>query len=90
MQKHYKLKILGKVQGVWYRGSTRQKAQELGVKGFVQNETDGSVYAEIEGDEAQLQQLIDWCKQGPELARVQKVEVTEGVFTDFKAFEIRR
>ena len=88
--KHYNLKIKGKVQGVWYRGSTKRKALELGIKGFVRNESDGSVYAEIEGEETQLNALIQWCKSGPPLANVTSVEVEASEIMNFKDFEIQR
>ena len=90
MKKHYKLTIKGRVQGVWYRASTKQKAIELGLMGFVQNEHDGSVYAEIEGEAAAVRDMIAWCKQGPELAQVERVEVEEGRILNFESFEIRR
>lgn len=90
MKKHFKLKISGKVQGVWYRASTERKAKELGICGFVKNESDGSVYAEAEGTEVQLKNLIAWCKSGPPLANVQSVFVEEGEICGFEDFEVRR
>ncbi len=87
--KHINLKIKGKVQGVWYRKSTFDEAKRLGLKGFVRNESDGSVYAEAEGEEEVLDALIAWCKVGPRLARVSEVEVEEGPMEDFTAFEVR-
>ena len=88
--KHYKLRIRGRVQGVWYRASTRQKAQELGLSGFVRNEADGSVYAEAEGEEAALQAFIRWCRQGPEQAQVVAVEVEEAALQGYTTFDIQR
>ncbi len=88
--KHYNLRITGKVQGVWFRASTRDKAREVGVNGFVRNEPDGSVYAELEGEESDVQELIDWCHKGPERARVEEVEVEEGSSKGFDDFEVRR
>jgi len=87
---HYKIKVVGKVQGVWFRDSTRSKALELSIKGFVRNESDGSVYIEAEGDKNGLQQLVDWCQTGPELARVDKVVVEDGAIEHFVSFEIRK
>ena len=87
--KRYKLRIKGKVQGVWYRASARRKAGELGLRGFVRNEPDGSVYAEAEGEEAALQAFARWCREGPEMARVEQVEVEEGGLQGFEAFEIQ-
>jgi acylphosphatase len=88
--KHINVKITGRVQGVWYRGSTQRKARSLGLTGFVCNRSDGSVYLEAEGEEEALQALLNWCRQGPELASVEKVEVEEGEWQNFETFEVRR
>ncbi|MEK7254097.1 MAG: acylphosphatase [Bacteroidota bacterium] len=90
MQKHVNLKITGKVQGVWFRGSTQQKARELGVKGTVRNLPDGSVFVEAEGEEEVLQQFIAWCHRGSDHARVEKVEVEAGGWQGFERFEVVR
>jgi len=90
MKKHFKLKITGRVQGVWYRASTERKANELGICGFVKNEPNGSVYAEVEGTETQLKNLITWCKSGPPLANVLSVNIEEGEVCGFENFEVRR
>jgi len=68
------LKVYGKVQGVGFRFYTQKKAQELSLKGFVQNKTDGSVYIEAEGEADQLELFIFWCDEGPSWARVVKIE----------------
>jgi acylphosphatase len=70
MKKHFNIKVSGRVQGVFFRASTKSKAEELAIAGFVQNEPDGSVYIEAEGEEEKLDQFIAWCKRGPELAEV--------------------
>ncbi len=75
------LVIRGRVQGVWYRESMRQAAERLGVNGWVRNRLDGSVEALLQGEEAQVQALIDWAWQGPPAAQVQSVEVSEGYGT---------
>ncbi len=87
---HINLQITGKVQGVFYRDSTRRKANELGVTGFVRNQPDGSVYAEAEGTQEALDALVAWCHEGPEQAVVTAVDVTEGAMVGFEEFEIRR
>lgn len=88
---HYKLLIRGKVQGVWYRASAREKARQLGLNGFVRNEADGSVYAEIEAqDENLLREMISWCQQGPPMAIVEEVIITDGEWVGFQGFEVRR
>lgn len=74
MIKHLKIKVFGLVQGVLFRQSARAKALELNLTGFVRNLSDGSVYLDAEGEEAQLLALLDWCRRGPPAAEVQKVE----------------
>ena len=66
--------VRGKVQGVYYRQTAREQALKLGLSGFVMNRDDGSVYIEAEGEEAALQQMADWCRKGPVLAKVTEVE----------------
>ena len=72
-----RLLISGKVQGVWYRQSTLNKAHEVGVTGTVKNLDDGRVEAEIQGSEAQVQSMINWCHTGPEHARVDHIDVED-------------
>lgn len=86
----YKLEISGRVQGVSYRYSTRQRALELGLNGIVKNRVDGTVYAEIEGEEDALQAMIDWCRQGPPYAKVERVEVQAAAEKNYTSFEIIR
>ena len=73
--KRVHLKIAGRVQGVSFRWYTQKKATQLGVTGWVKNLADGRVELEAEGDNQQLEQLVNWCQHGPELARVDGVEV---------------
>ena len=82
--------VTGRVQGVWYRASTQQKAQELGVVGWVKNEPDGSVSLAAEGNSKAVQALLEWCKQGPPHAAVSQVAISEGKPEGFPGFEIRR
>ncbi len=88
--KHVKLHIHGRVQGVAYRAHTRRKALSLGLSGYVENLPDGSVYAEIEGPEEAVGEMIRWCQQGPPLAEVSSVEVREGQPQLHQGFEVRR
>jgi acylphosphatase len=62
------------VQGVWFRATTRQQAERLGLRGSVHNRPDGSVEVEACGEEAALQALREWLWQGPEHARVEAVQ----------------
>lgn len=86
--KHYKIKIEGKVQSVWFRVSARDEARRLGLKGFVRNESDGSVYAEAEGEEQNLTDFITWCNIGPDQSEVTNVDVTEGEIQGFEDFNV--
>jgi acylphosphatase len=88
--KHVKIKISGKVQGVFFRASAKDKARELEVRGFVCNEPDGSVYVEAEGEEEALNQFVAWCSKGPVGAQVGDVMVIDGVLENHSHFEIRR
>ena len=88
MRKHFAIKVGGVVQGVFFRASTKKKADELGIKGFVRNEPDGSVYIEAEGEEQALQAFIEWCQDGPPRAKVKECEVNEGKLQDFSGFTI--
>ena len=82
--------IEGLVQGVFYRYSTQQKAQELGVNGWVRNVRDGSVECLLEGERDTVEALIRWCHQGPPGARVQKVVTSWEEYTgDVRGFSIR-
>lgn len=83
----WEIHIFGKVQGVWYRKFVETHALKAGIKGWVKNETDGSVLARVEhADEGVLEELMHRCSEGPEHARVDRIEVrhvpAEG-FTDF-------
>jgi len=70
-----KLTIKGRVQGVYYRDSTKQKALELGLKGWVRNLSNGDVEALIIGDESNINKMIRWAWEGPTLAIVRDVKV---------------
>ncbi len=67
--------ISGRVQGVWYRASTQERAVGLGLKGWVRNMPDGRVEVLAQGPADRIQALIDWCYQGPPLARVERIDV---------------
>jgi len=85
------LKISGRVQGVYYRASALQEAQKLGLTGWVMNCPDGAVEAVAEGAKHKLEELIAWCRQGPDGARVTQVDVCwEKPENNFYSFSIRR
>lgn len=88
--KHLNIRVSGKVQGVFFRASAKEQADELGVKGFVRNEPNGDVYIEAEGDEEQVKIFSDWCKRGPNRARVDSFKIEEADLKNFASFEVRR
>ena len=73
MKKRVELNIRGRVQGVWYRGSTKEEALKLNIKGWVKNNIDGTVSVVAEGEEEALKSLVQWCKHGPSAARVDNI-----------------
>lgn len=83
------IRVTGKVQGVFFRKSTEEKAGELGVKGLVRNEDDGSVYIEAQGGDTE--KFIDWLHKGPPRAEVDQVKV-EKMQADlyFEDFRVKR
>ncbi len=90
MEKLVKVKVSGLVQGVFFRHSAKMKADELGLKGFARNEDGGSVYIEAAGEEADLNEFLDWCRQGPPSAKVDNVEYSfSAEISDFSGFDIK-
>lgn len=87
-KQHFELYITGKVQGVWFRKSCAQVAQNLGVCGIVKNMPNGSVYCEAEGDIDQLIDFMAWCEQGPELAKVDSVLKVTGQVMGYSNFSV--
>ena len=79
--------IHGRVQGVWYRQSTKNEADRLGLTGWVRNLPDGCVEGCIEGDRAVIEKLINWCYQGPPSANVTSIDIVwreeVEIFTSF-------
>lgn len=86
--KHWHICVEGRVQGVNYRNYTRKKALELGICGRVMNYADGTVHIQAEGSEAQLEQLVQWCRQGPPLSKVISIAWEEREWIGFAGFEI--
>lgn len=91
MARRVHLFVTGRVQGVWFRQGTEQRARELGVTGWVRNLPDGRVEAVAEGEAMAVSQLVDYCRQGPPLARVDQLAVEDEPATgEFAGFEARR
>ena len=88
--KHLEIVVHGKVQGVFFRASTKDKAVELGIKGYVKNQSDGSVLIHAEGPEEDLEELTKWCNSGPPNAVVSKMEIKSQPLENFSEFRIKR
>jgi acylphosphatase len=84
------LLIKGKVQGVFYRATAKKIADKLKLTGWIKNTINDDVEATVTGGEEQLQQFINWCKKGPEKAKVEDVITTQETETPFNDFEIVR
>jgi acylphosphatase len=82
--------ISGKVQGVYYRQSAKEKAQELGITGSVKNLPNGDVFLMATGAPEQLKQLVEWCRIGPSRAVVKNVQVQQIEDRLFSGFTIQR
>jgi acylphosphatase len=88
--KREKIKIFGRVQGVFFRHFTKKEAKKLDLKGWCRNELDDTVLIVVEGEETKLKNFIEWCRKGPPMANVEKVEVEEEKYIgDEGEFEIR-
>ena len=86
---NFRIKVYGAVQGVFYRDSAKRKADDLGLKGFVRNESDRSVLIETEGDSDKIKEFLIWCKEGSDSSQVERIEVETGEVRNFSDFEIR-
>jgi acylphosphatase len=74
---HWRIQFFGVVQGVWFRRFVQEQARDLGITGWVRNESDGSVLAECQHPEVQvLEQWMQRCAEGPPLAKVERIDVT--------------
>ena len=83
-----RIKVYGRVQGVFFRANTKKKALELGLKGWIMNKKNGSVELMVEGK--RVKEFIEWCKEGPDFARVDKIETKEEKSEEkLSGFEIR-
>ncbi len=84
-----RVRVTGRVQGVFFRAWTQQQAHELGVSGWIRNADDGSVEAQLEGDEAAVKALIQRMHEGPPSARVDEVTVEEAGAEGVDGFAVR-
>ncbi len=81
-------RVTGRVQGVSFRWYAQEQARSLGVSGWVRNEPDGSVLLHAEGDDQAVDSLVEWCRQGPSMAKVGNVAVREDTASGATSFEI--
>ncbi len=82
--------ISGRVQGVFFRGRTKERASQLGLKGWVRNLRDGRVEAVFEGEKGVVEKMLMWCKEGPTYARVSDVETQWEEYTgEYEDFDVR-
>ena len=86
--KTIKIKVQGRVQGVFYRQSAKEKATALGIKGIVKNCADDSVELIATGKEDQLKEFIEWCREGPDRATVTNLTTQELTLQEFRNFSI--
>jgi acylphosphatase len=84
------VRVSGRVQGVFFRDSAREKAESLGLAGYVKNTPDGEVEALFEGPSDGVREMVRWCEQGPSHASVENVSVDYGPAAgDMNGFEVR-
>jgi acylphosphatase len=81
--------VRGRVQGVFYRAGTQKLAEGLGLTGWVKNCVDRSVEIFAEGDRDKLEELVAWCRKGPPLAFVSKIDLSWVESEGLSSFDIR-
>lgn len=90
MKERYKIKVAGKVQGVFFRKYAQLTARKLGVYGWVENDQDGGVSIEAEGEKEDVKKFIEWCHKGPPLAKVDRVNSQKmDTIMDYSDFDIQ-
>jgi acylphosphatase len=86
--KSISIKIVGLVQGVGFRANLYKEAKRLNLMGTVQNQPDGTVYAEVEGAIVDIEKLVAWCHKGPRFAKVSEVIINDIPKRGFTEFQI--
>ena len=84
-----RVNIRGRVQGVFFRAEARARAESLGVAGWIRNADDGSVEAVFEGEDQQVESLLDWCRRGPAGALVEEVQAVREAPAGEAGFQVR-
>ena len=90
MIRHYNITVKGKVQRVSYRFCTHAQAMKYSLTGYVRNLHNGDVFIEAEGEEENINNLIDWCYVGSPLSQVKEVIAEEGSVKNHETFEIKK
>ncbi len=85
-----RLKIKGKVQGVFFRATAREIAEKNNLKGWIKNKSDGAVEVVVTGKKEAVETFIEWCKEGPKRAVIDEVNVTSLDEIIFSEFQIKR
>ena len=80
--------VHGRVQGVWFRAGTKEKADQLGLLGWVKNRPDGTVEIHTEGEKQLLDKFITWCRIGTPAADVTSLDIDEVMVQEYKSFDI--
>ena len=90
LMKQYEIRVTGRVQGVWFRKYTEERARMLGIKGWVKNTPDGNVQVMAQAEKTDMETFIDYLKVGPPMAHVDKIFSSEiHVLSDFNNFSIK-
>ena len=87
--KRIRVRIRGRVQGVFFRAEAQARAESLGVAGWISNAPDGSVEAVFEGEPERVDSIVDWCRRGPAGAQVEDVEVVGEDSVGEQGFSVR-
>ena len=85
-----RVRIAGRVQGVFFRASCADLARELGVDGWVRNRPDGDLEAVFQGPDEAVDRILDWCRAGPPSARVDTLEVSDEPAFEGNGFGVAR
>ena len=81
--------VHGRVQGVWFRAGTKERADELGLFGWVKNQSEGTVEIHAEGEKLQLENFVLWCRKGTPAANVTSLDLNLTSLQNFTSFEMR-
>lgn len=83
-----RVRLSGRVQGVFFRASCAERADELGLGGWIRNVPGRGVEAVFEGTESAVAEMVSWCREGPPLARVDRIDVVDEVPAGESGFHI--